>query len=230
MSKFIKLFLMTFLVMSCSQESEVKPKPTTPLSIITSAGEAKFNVEVAMTNKDLEVGLMHRKTLATNSGMIFNIYPVRPTAMWMKNTLVPLDIIFVDADGTISMIFENAVPNSEELLISREPVRAVIELNAGQVEKNKIVIGDKVTHSILNNMVNLSPENNMRQVQENVDVIIPELKKSNIITPPTTADVALAEETIAETLEVVEEQTAPVALPKALPVSGLPQPLPVPAP
>lgn len=92
MCKLAKLFLLLLLVIGCTKEPE--PKPTTPLLIKTSNGDARFAVEVATTPDDLQQGLMHRSTLAFNSGMIFNIYPVRPTAMWMKNTKIPLDMTF----------------------------------------------------------------------------------------------------------------------------------------
>ena len=153
MLKFAKLFLIALLFTACSNEPE--PKPTTPLVIKTSGGEVRFMVEVANTPEDLKTGLMNRTNLGFNSGMIFNIYPVRPTAMWMKNTKIPLDMLFVAPDASISMIKENAEPMSEELIISRDPVRAVIEINAGQVKRHGIKVGDKVTHMLLNSMVDI---------------------------------------------------------------------------
>lgn len=153
MLKFARLFLIALLFAGCSGEPE--PKPTTPLVIKTSGGDIRFMVEVASTPEDLKTGLMHRTNLGFNSGMIFNIYPVRPTAMWMKNTKIPLDMLFIAPDATIAMIKENAEPMSEEQIISRDPVRAVIELNAGQVKRHGIKVGDKVTHMLLNNMVDV---------------------------------------------------------------------------
>ena len=153
MLRFAKLFLVILLFSGCSNEPE--PKPLTPLIIKTAEGDVRFMVEVANTPEDLKTGLMHRTNLGFNSGMIFNIYPVRPTAMWMKNTKIPLDMIFVAPDTTVSMIKENAEPMSEELIISRDPVRAVIEINAGQVKRHGIKVGDKVTHMLLNSMVDV---------------------------------------------------------------------------
>lgn len=153
MLKFARLFLIALLFAGCSGEPE--PKPTTPLVIKTSGGDIRFMVEVASTPEDLKTGLMHRTNLGFNSGMIFNIYPVRPTAMWMKNTKIPLDMLFIAPDATIAMIKENAEPMSEEQIISRDPVRAVIELNAGQIKRHGIKVGDKVTHMLLNNMVDV---------------------------------------------------------------------------
>lgn len=156
MSKILKLFFLSLLIISCSKEAEIKP--TTPLVIKTSGGEIIYSVEVATTPDELQKGLMERESMPENYGMIFNMEPVRPTAMWMKDTLIPLDMLFIAPDGSISLIYENTKPMSEDLLISRQPVRAVIELNAGQVQKNNIKVGDKVRHQILENMVELEPK------------------------------------------------------------------------
>ena len=154
MPKFLYILLASLFLFACSEK--VEQKPTTPLIIRTSNGDIRFNVEVAKTPEELKKGLMHRTQMAANNGMIFNIYPVRPTAMWMKNTKLALDMIFVAPDASISMIKENAVPMSEDLIISRDPVRAVIELNAGQIRRHNIKIGDKVEHALLSNMTTLS--------------------------------------------------------------------------
>lgn len=151
MLKFAKLFFVALLLVACSPEEE--QRPTTPLLIKTSNGDVRFSVEVAQTPEDLQKGLMNRTNLGITNGMIFSIDPVRPTAMWMKNTKIPLDMLFVAPDGTISLIFENTEPMSEKQLISRDPVRAVIEINAGLAQRHGIKIGDKVSHGILNNLL-----------------------------------------------------------------------------
>lgn len=223
MSKFVKLFLMALVVISCSKEPE--PKPTTPLSIATSDGEVKFSVEVANTPQDLQVGLMNRKTLAFNSGMIFNIYPVRPTAMWMKDTKIPLDMLFIAPDGTVSLIFENTTPMSEELLISRDPVRAVLELNAGQVKRHNIKIGDKVTHTLLNSMLDTAadakPAVLPAPAAATPDIAVPELSAEEVpaIEAPAEAEPSLNSNEVPEVPGLIEVP------------SEAPQPkLPVPAP
>ena len=155
MHKIFKLFALTLLVISCSEEP-VQQKPLTPLVIKTTNGEVRFMVETANTPKELETGLMKREKLDFNSGMIFNIYPVRPVAMWMKNTKIPLDMLFVGPDASVIMLKENATPMSEELIICREPVRAVIELNAGQINKNAIKVGDKITHAMFKSLLDTS--------------------------------------------------------------------------
>ena len=187
MLKFIKLLLIAVIITSCSSEPE--PKPTTPLMIKTSRGDIRFMVEVANTPEDLKTGLMYRTNLGFNSGMIFNIYPVRPMTMWMKNTKIPLDMLFIGPDASIIMIKENAEPMSEEHIICKEPVRAVIEINAGQVKRHDIKIGDKVTHMLLTSMVDIKtpgPEAQMQEQPQNtapttpqVNIAVPELKQAD---------------------------------------------------
>ena len=182
MLKYAKLFLAAFLLVSCSSEEE--QKPMSPLLIQTANGDIRFSVEVAQTPEELQKGLMHRTNLGVTSGMIFSIYPVRPTAMWMKNTKIPLDMIFIAPDATISLIKENAEPMSEELIISRDPVRAVLEINAGQVNRHGIKIGDKVNHMILNNMLDTKtpgPDNGVNAPKElaapQADIPVPQMGK-----------------------------------------------------
>ena len=185
MLKFIKLFLLALIITGCNSEPE--PKPTTPLMIKTSNGDIRFMVEVANTPEDLKTGLMYRTNLGFNSGMIFNIYPVRPMSMWMKNTKIPLDMLFIGPDASIIMIKENAEPMSEAHIVCKEPVRAVIEINAGQVKRHNIKIGDKVTHMLLNSMVDIktpgpeaqltAPTNNPVAKPSPVNIAVPEIKQ-----------------------------------------------------
>ena len=154
MNKFVFLALFTPFLFSCSEN--IEQKPTSPLIVQTSNGDVRFNVEVARTPDELQKGLMFRTQMPANNGMIFSFDPVRPITMWMKNTKISLDMLFIAPDATISMIKENAIPMSEEHIKSREPVRAVVELNAGQVHRHGIKIGDKVNHAILNHLTSLS--------------------------------------------------------------------------
>ena len=142
MSKFLKLFLALIVVAGCS------PKENSGnLTISTENGDVCYNVEEAQTPEELEKGLMNRDSLAADSGMIFNLADVEnQVAMWMKDTKIPLDMLFVNSNGRIFFIEENATPMSEELIIAPEPALAVIELNAGDVKKHGIKIGDTVKH------------------------------------------------------------------------------------
>lgn len=116
-----------------------------PLTIASSGGQKhRFTVEVARTSEEQAQGLMNRPTLAPDQGMIFPMDPPRPASFWMKNTLIPLDILFVRADGTISNIAENTVPLSLDPVVSTEPVAAVLELAGGRSAELGIKAGDKV--------------------------------------------------------------------------------------
>ena len=133
MSKFLKLFLALIVVAGCS------PKENSGnLTISTENGDGRYNVEEAQTPEELEKGLMNRDSLAADSGMIFNLADVEnQVAMWMKDTKIPLDMLFVNSNGRIFFIEENATPMSEELIIAPEPALAVIE------EFNKKVYEDE---------------------------------------------------------------------------------------
>lgn len=117
-----------------------------PLTVTTAAGKShRFTVEVARTPEEQAQGLMNRQSLAPDQGMIFPMEPPRDASFWMKNTYIPLDMIFVRADGTIARIEENVVPLSLEPVLSMEPVAAVLELAGGRASELGIRAGDKVS-------------------------------------------------------------------------------------
>jgi uncharacterized membrane protein (UPF0127 family) len=125
-----------------------------PLATITvdgAKGAHQFKVEIAADQASQEKGLMFRKKLAPDAGMLFDFHTTVMTSFWMKNTVLPLDIIFVRSDGTISSIAANAVPFSEASIPSSEPVRAVLEINAGRARALGIEPGDKVHAEIFRN-------------------------------------------------------------------------------
>ncbi|HZT52195.1 MAG TPA: DUF192 domain-containing protein [Stellaceae bacterium] len=118
--------------------------PTGTLTIDTAGGPRHFSIELALTPEQQEQGLMYRKALAPDAGMLF-VFPETQTAtFWMKNTLIPLDMLFIAADGHIADIHERAVPLAETLIASKVPVRAVLELNGGTVARLGIKDGDLV--------------------------------------------------------------------------------------
>lgn len=142
MSNFLKLFLALVVVVGCSPKQQEGN-----LTISTENGDIHYTVEEAQKPEDLEKGLMNRETLTDGTGMIFDLSNVdNQIAMWMKDTKIPLDMLFVNANGKIFFIKENATPMSEELIIAPEPAMAVVELNGGEVQKQGIKIGDKVKH------------------------------------------------------------------------------------
>jgi len=115
-----------------------------PLSIATRHGRRNFRVEVAATPAQQERGLMFRTSLAPDAGMIFPMSPARPATFWMKNTLIPLDMIFVRENGTIARIAANTRPETLDLVDSGEPVVAVLEIAGGGAAKQGIAAGDRV--------------------------------------------------------------------------------------
>lgn len=117
-----------------------------PLTITRSSGEtAVLNVELALTPGQREQGLMFRRAMGENEGMLFDFGESRMVFMWMKNTDLPLDMIFLDAGGRIVHLHENAVPYSEAIIPSVEPVRFVLEVSAGTIKRLHIGKDDLVS-------------------------------------------------------------------------------------
>ena len=155
MRKLSYILLATLFLFAC--DNAVEQRPTTPLTIKTNTnGEVRFNVEVAKTPEELQKGLMYRTEMPGNNGMIFVFDPIRPVQMWMKNTKLSLDMLFIDASGEIIMIKEKAAPMSETRITCKDPVRAVVELNAGQVNRHNIKVGNMVSHSVFDNLTIVS--------------------------------------------------------------------------
>ncbi len=124
----------------------------TTLSIKTSNGERKFTVEIADTFRKQQIGMMWRTQVKSNEGMLFDyIKAPHQAGFWMENTLIPLDIIYIRADGTIANIIKNAKPLDRTPLFSDGIVSAVLEIGGGQSDAQGIKPGDKVIHAIFKN-------------------------------------------------------------------------------
>jgi uncharacterized protein len=121
------------------------------LVIVTAARELKFDIELALTEPQRNHGLMFREKLGPYEGMLFDFYSETPVSFWMKNTLIPLDMVFIAADGTIKHVHANATPLSTDTIPSGFPVRAVLEINGGSARLLGIKPGDKVKHPIFGN-------------------------------------------------------------------------------
>lgn len=119
------------------------------LSIETGAGTREFSVELAVTEEQHQRGLMFREEMADDAGMLFLFGDRRHRVFWMKNTLIPLDILFIDAGGRIMKVHHRAVPGSLETIASDYPVVAVLEINGGLARKLGIKAGDMVRHPAL---------------------------------------------------------------------------------
>ena len=119
-----------------------------PLEVTTAKGTTKFMVEIADTEETRNHGLMFRKSLAPDKGMLFDFKTPREAAFWMRNTLISLDIIFITEDGRILTIARNAVPHSEVPIPSGGVIRGVLELAGGRAAQLGIYPGDRVKHRI----------------------------------------------------------------------------------
>lgn len=121
-----------------------------PLEIASKDGVHVFAVEMAVTPEEQSKGLMFRKELPEGQGMLFDFHREQEATFWMRNTYVPLDMIFIRGDGRIHRIAANTTPLSEALVNSGGPVRAVLEVVAGTARKLGIAPGDRVAHPIFN--------------------------------------------------------------------------------
>ena len=121
------------------------PLPKEALVIVTHSGKHDaFSVEVARTPSEQETGLMFRTSVSPEGGMLFIWKGEQDSQMWMKNTLVPLDMVFIGGDGTVKAIVENTVPESLAIIDSQTPVHATLELAGGTAARLDIRVGDKV--------------------------------------------------------------------------------------
>jgi uncharacterized membrane protein (UPF0127 family) len=121
-----------------------------PLEIVTKSGVQVFSVEMATTEEEKTTGLMYRKELPDGKGMLFDFSPEQQISMWMKNTYIPLDMIFIRADGRILRIAENTEPLSTKIISSGGLAKGVLEVIAGTAQKYGIQPGDRVAHPLFN--------------------------------------------------------------------------------
>jgi uncharacterized membrane protein (UPF0127 family) len=136
--------------LAASAQTAAQPElPKEKLTIVTRDGvRHEFNVEMALTPEQQTVGLMFRKSVPPDGGMLFDWSSPRDSTMWMRNTVAPLDMLFIGADGTITHIAENTVPESLAMIGSGGQVRATLEVAAGTARRLGIHVGDKVEQRI----------------------------------------------------------------------------------
>jgi uncharacterized membrane protein (UPF0127 family) len=121
-----------------------------PLEIVTKSGVQVFSVEMATTEEEKTTGMMYRKELPDGKGMLFDFSPEQQVSMWMKNTFISLDMIFIRADGRILRIAENTEPQSTRIIPSGGLAKGVLEVIAGTAKKYGIAPGDRVGHPLFN--------------------------------------------------------------------------------
>ena len=150
-----RVMLLSLLALPLARAHAAEPTKAQPvlpkekLVIVSKDGQRHvFHVEMATTPEEQRVGLMFRNSVPPDGGMLFDWGTPRDVPMWMENTLVPLDMVFINADGTIRAIAEDTVPQSLAVIPSHGPVLATLELAGGTTAKLNIVVGDKVEHRI----------------------------------------------------------------------------------
>ncbi len=152
-ARFSGLFFLMFVgtwLMACAPTADADTgraaDGTIGLSIVTADGTHDYRVELAITGPEQAEGLMFRQEMAPDRGMLFPFDPARPAAFWMRNTYLPLDMIFIAPDGTIESIAADTTPLAEQSYRSQGPVKAVLELNAGEAARIGAKAGDRVEY------------------------------------------------------------------------------------
>jgi uncharacterized protein len=143
-----RLFVSLIVLVAVSTAEAQEAARIEPLSIVTKESATLFAAEVADSDELRERGLMFRHVMPAGQAMLFDFEKPRPAAMWMKNTYISLDMLFVRADGTIAAIAENTEPLSTQTISVEEPVLGVVELAAGTVKRLGIRRNDKVYHQV----------------------------------------------------------------------------------
>jgi len=152
--KYALLIAMMILGLTACKEEKASSgvDASRQLSIVTYDGTRHdYLVELAVTPEQQQKGLMNRTSMPENEGMLFMFEGEAERSFWMKNTLIPLDLIFIKKDGTVMHIHENSVPQDLTSMKSHGPAAAVLELNAGQVAKMNLFEDDKVHHLFFGN-------------------------------------------------------------------------------
>jgi uncharacterized membrane protein (UPF0127 family) len=144
------IFVVAVVAVCASSGVGVRAASVQPLEIVTKSGVQVFSVEMATTEEEKTTGLMYRKELADGKGMLFDFSPEQEVSMWMKNTFISLDMIFIRADGRILRIAENTEPQSTKIIPSRGLAKGVLEVIAGTAKKYGIAPGDRVGHPLFN--------------------------------------------------------------------------------
>jgi len=140
-----RLLIFSFLAMLAFTVAQAEPAGDVA-RIVTSTGEHEFKVELADTPRTRARGLMFRKSMPADHGMLFDFQVEGPVSMWMKNTYIALDMVFIGRDGRVIGVAADAEPLSERIISSPAPAYAVLELNAGAARRISLAPGDRVRH------------------------------------------------------------------------------------
>ena len=148
--KILRCALLVLLVaLAPVRAQELVSFPHDHLVIVTADGKHHgFDVELAQTVAQQTQGLMYRKSLPADAGMLFDFHQAKPIAMWMKNTLLPLDMIFITAEGRVAGVAERTIPQSQDIIPSPGAVLAVLEVNGGTASRLGLKAGDRVEYPL----------------------------------------------------------------------------------
>ncbi len=135
-----------FALSGCQQRPAAAQPALEPLAIVTAQGERRFLVEIADDDAERAKGLMNRAELAEDRGMLFQFREEAERSFWMKNTLIPLDILYIAADGRIVSIARETTPFSEAPIPSYGGAKGVLEIRGGLAERLGVAPGDRVRH------------------------------------------------------------------------------------
>jgi uncharacterized membrane protein (UPF0127 family) len=142
------VLLLGFVLLGLGWVGTAAAQTLDKLEIMTSTGVHVFSVEMAQTDAEREKGLMYRRFMPPDRGMLFDFKREEPVMFWMKNTYIPLDMIFISRAGVVTSIVADAEPLSERLIPSDGPCYGVLEINAGVAASIGVKPGDKVRHPI----------------------------------------------------------------------------------
>ncbi|MGD1935376.1 MAG: DUF192 domain-containing protein [Candidatus Phaeomarinobacter sp.] len=149
---FVSMALVLVRLSACAEDLTSADTPSDTLIIETSSGTHVFSVELADTDESRQRGLMFREDLALDAGMLFDFETPRVITMWMRNTPLPLDMIFISEAGRVVHVAENTVPFSEAIVSSRFPALSVFEVNAGTAQSIGLRPGDHIRHALFKNV------------------------------------------------------------------------------
>ncbi len=153
----LRHFLVSFVMWCAIASQSLAECRDDAVSLRGDWGQARFRVEVAADEDSRALGLMNRPQMSSGAGMLF-IYPTeQPVAFWMKNTLIPLDMIFVKANGQVAHIHHNAIPLDLTAIPSRTPVRYVLEINGGMAANLGLSVGSLMQHPTIDKKNSLWP-------------------------------------------------------------------------
>jgi uncharacterized membrane protein (UPF0127 family) len=146
--RFLIMLVLLASLLPAAGRAQTQDYAIATVTVRSAGGPHVFKVELAETPAQMEQGLMFRREMAPDAGMLFDFKTPQVATMWMRNTLIPLDMLFVGGDGHIVNIHERAVPQSDAIIAAAAPVRFVIELNGGTAAKLGIKPGDQVSGSM----------------------------------------------------------------------------------